>query len=691
MNSENQIVTKITADIAGLKQGVAEAKQSLESFKTTSENFKVNWDGGTGSIEEYNESLKKSVIEWGEYQKQQEIAAQLAQENTKSTEENSQATEELAESQNVLSFAIEKVKDAFSSMKQTASENLDSIKTAFGNVKDAAEGYALRMNEATKSNGLLHTTTRTAKAGVVALSAAVTAYAKSSLDEYAKANSDFAATQERVSGAMQQLKLSFGAVLASLYPLVDGIAQWLVQNKELVTTLVTAAAGIAAAGLAVKAFGVAVATAKALTSGWIGVLSLLAGVAAAAYASTIDFSSGISDNSAKIAELQGEIAEIDSQLASANKTVSGAGSNARKEIEKTRKQLEDLNFEYNQSLKQIAVNHEKTLQDLTRQIEEENVQYNKAIEERRAKFKSEQLEEEKEHQDKVDELTKQINFLQKKNNKYNKEKLAQLKYALNEENRLYQLRTEAEQEELDAQIEAEQAAHDSKLASVQAELDDELAFQEKHREALQGVRDVILLDEIESLQRQHEAQITSYNEQLADALSYGSAAGNNYSQGQIDALEAKKADIQSKIDELTEDNGSAYTNGKNTGNSFGDGAIAGFWEHLKKGGIVADIWKWLLGDERYERWTTQGIKTGWATGGYTGYGAPDEIAGVVHKGEYVLRADQVDQSTGLPKSIGNNVTINVSGTFATSASERRKVAQQIASALEQVQKARLIN
>lgn len=40
--------------------------------------------------------------------------------------------------------------------------------------------------------------------------------------------------------------------------------------------------------------------------------------------------------------------------------------------------------------------------------------------------------------------------------------------------------------------------------------------------------------------------------------------------------------------------------------------------------------------------------TGFQSGGFTGRGAPDEFAGIVHKGEYVLKQSMVNQSTGLP-------------------------------------------
>lgn len=55
-------------------------------------------------------------------------------------------------------------------------------------------------------------------------------------------------------------------------------------------------------------------------------------------------------------------------------------------------------------------------------------------------------------------------------------------------------------------------------------------------------------------------------------------------------------------------------------------------------------------------------KGGFASGGYTGQGGTNEVAGVVHKGEYVLPKDQVDQFSGLPKNTGGQI-INKSVTI----------------------------
>jgi hypothetical protein len=52
---------------------------------------------------------------------------------------------------------------------------------------------------------------------------------------------------------------------------------------------------------------------------------------------------------------------------------------------------------------------------------------------------------------------------------------------------------------------------------------------------------------------------------------------------------------------------------------------------------------------------------GFAEGGFTGRGGVNEIAGIVHKGEYVIPQKDVDQLTGRPKLFGNDERIDTGG------------------------------
>jgi hypothetical protein len=74
-----------------------------------------------------------------------------------------------------------------------------------------------------------------------------------------------------------------------------------------------------------------------------------------------------------------------------------------------------------------------------------------------------------------------------------------------------------------------------------------------------------------------------------------------------------------------------------------------------------------------------------ATGGYTGRGGMNDLAGVVHKGEYVVPQSQVNQRTGTPKMGGVNVTIQA-GAFMGSQQDARRYAQIVADALKDVAK-----
>jgi hypothetical protein len=84
---------------------------------------------------------------------------------------------------------------------------------------------------------------------------------------------------------------------------------------------------------------------------------------------------------------------------------------------------------------------------------------------------------------------------------------------------------------------------------------------------------------------------------------------------------------------------------------------------------------------------TKALKAGFASGGYTGAGAADEVAGIVHKGEYVVPKSQVDQNRGVPMMPGNggvtNVVVNI-GLYTGSEQEKRKVAMEIFKSLQDI-------
>lgn len=512
-----------------------------------------------------------------------------------------------------------------------------------------------------------------------------------------------AGSQQQLDTAMTQVSQTMGSMFSQFAPIVSGFAEWVSENQQLVATLATTVGILAAGGGLIAAFSLAVSavkkvsramtslhiTSKAAQGGLIGLA-----VAAATIGAAVLVANGINS----MADSMDDASDTSGELAPNLEQVGSVSADTAKKIAKLRDQLADLDREYQRDLKKIAVSHEDNLKTLTEQIEDANIDYRRAIDERMADFNVTLAKQERTHQETVDELMTQLSFLQRYNNDYNKQKLKQVEAALAIEQNLYQQETAARQAEIELQNEADRQKLETKLASLQAELDDEVAFMNKHRDALNSVRDVILLDEIESLRERYEEQRASYNQQIADAYGSGIDTANSFDSGWEAAKKTLYADVAT-------DYGAA---GRASATSWTEG----FRNYMSQGGIISTIWKLILGEDTYAKWTGGRTKEaqangallgasyadimrkmsgGYAEGGYTGRGAVDEVAGVVHRGEFVVPANQVDQSTGAPK-IGTtqNITINLTGVLATSAQAKRDLAQELVKALNQVNQTRMM-
>ena len=79
-----------------------------------------------------------------------------------------------------------------------------------------------------------------------------------------------------------------------------------------------------------------------------------------------------------------------------------------------------------------------------------------------------------------------------------------------------------------------------------------------------------------------------------------------------------------------------------------------------------------------------------ADGGFTGRGGKYEEAGVVHKGEYVIPKEHVNQATGKPKGMGTSVTVNLSmnGVMTSSKADERAIATRMAKLINETVRAK---
>ena len=502
-----------------------------------------------------------------------------------------------------------------------------------------------------------------------------------------------AGAQDKLGTAIETLKANLGSLFSTFAPIVNGIADWLNNNQALVAGIVTFVGVLAGAygliqmiSLAKRAIttisqslAVFSTLSNAASGNIVGLVTVVAALGAAAWAAS------------EVGKLTSSELDLDEAT---TKTTSGIGAQGEQlaetaeKVANLREQLEKLTRDYQRDLKKIAVNHESNLADLTKQIEEANIDYRRAIDERMADFNVSLAKQEREHQELVDELSGQLAFLQRYNNEYNKQKLAQVQFALAKEQQLYENETARQREEIELQNQADKEKLDAKLASLQQELDDELAFMNKHRDELNSVRDVILLDEIESLNERYQEQKKSYEKQIAEAEISGSKIGGALGDSFNKTLEEELAKFNA--DKAGADIGSNMIGG--IMNSLHNGAvgIGNFFESI--GHRFYNLFNGNGFDDRKYNYVNGSWKlasSGYASGGYTGRGAVDEVAGVVHKGEFVVPASQVDQTTGTPMLGGNTYVFNLSGVLATSSQAKRELAQELQAAIEQTNQSRL--
>ena len=718
-SGDYKVEYKFTADVKGLEEGVKEANNQINSTKLAIAGFATA--AGAALV-----AFKASALDSFKNYETAMFGLANSVKNVEGTIADAMDSIGNSTSGGLLSMqdtaiAMRNLTEYGYSVDQAAQMLRSMTYAAIGNLKvnEELDDKVIRMTESVKShseitlrsNGIIDagTTANEKYAQAVGKSASELSDAEkmqalyNAVVESGNANlgvaeayqGTYSAAVQRLNSTVQDLKDTFAQMIAPTVIWVTNMLNWVMANKEVIAGILKFTSVIVTGGGAIFALVKLASAAKAAVSwflalntaakGLVGVLSAV--VVVAAIAATVNAVNSLDMGLEGLVGSTEEAADSMSGLADSMGGGGGGGgvAGAARDLEKD---LEKLRRQYLDDLKQIENRHKETIDKLTKQLREANVDYTRAVEERNAEFATSQAKEEKKHQEKVDDIMEQIRFLQKYNNDYNRQKLANLEFALAKENALYQKQTEAAKAELDLQNENDRIAYEEKRQQYQKELDDELAFMNKHREDLLQVQNWILEDEIESLNRRYAEQQESYAKQTASAGAAGAAIGDNF----ISNLSKKIKDAQG---------GLLQQNAFNLGYNTSKDVVSGIWDYLKSVGnsddnFLARIWKKILGEDTFNRLKYGTVTSGggggsrgWAEGGYTGQGNPNQVAGVVHKGEYVLPQDMVDQSTGTPKALGNTYVINVSGTFATSAAERRRVADQIVQAINQNNKSRL--
>lgn len=403
--------------------------------------------------------------------------------------------------------------------------------------------------------------------------------------------------------------------------------------------------------------------ASALSSGGLTVLlGALAGIAAG---SAIDHMiDGLDDANDLSSDMAGNVNAAAGGLG----TAAANAKDTAKQIAKINDQMQEARDNYRYSLAQLVKEKNENIATLTRTLTEEERAYKNAYNERLTSFNKSQNEELLTHEQKTRELQNQIDFLTQYNTAANQQQLSELQFALARENAEYQTSTQLRKAEFNAQTKSAKTEYEARRAENQKKLNEELALLRKHRQDVLGVRNVMLLDEIDSLKKQRDQQLQSLRQQKQDIISQlsqagsiaGARSGSAFKSRFIKSVELSRKDAER--------------------------VFAGL-------GPGEKIYKQTYKDENGKK--VEVITGTFASGGYTGPGGKNDVAGIVHAGEYVLPKEQVNQATGMPdwskiNAPSQTVTVNLSlsGVMTSSKSDERAVATRIAKLINEAVRAK---
>lgn len=525
-------------------------------------------------------------------------------------------------------------------------------------------------------------------------------------DKYAQTA---AGSQSQLSYQMNLLSVNVGKVTNALtQDYIQGLATFISANNQSIISVgagvLAFAAVVTVVPLVVRGIKTVIATLRALTvaqaiaTGGVSLLAAALGVAAGiAVNELFEGMTGVEDVTEGAA---GNAAAMSDSIGSSSKEA----KDLAKQLKKIDEQMVDVRDNFREQLAELVASKRESISQLNDQLASERSAYDKSYSDRLYDFNKTQQEELLTHQSKVARLTTQIDFLKKYQNDANKQQLSNLQFALAREDALYTQQNAERKTKYDEDAEAERLSYEKKRTELTARLDAETALLEKHRLDVDSIRNEILLDEIDKLKRSRDEQLKSLQQQRNDAIENNTSSGNAAGAAFGDALAKRVAESMNKVKEDTanqvQDKGWLRRLQDNFQRNW-EANNGDFWKPLRDS--FNNVWGLLGGTMEIKNGqiVTKASSRGWSEGGYTGRGGVNEVAGIVHKGEYVLPQSMVDQSTGLPKLSGSNmsrdsgkveynITIQASANMLRSEQDKREFAKMIFDAFNQDRRAKAL-
>lgn len=520
-----------------------------------------------------------------------------------------------------------------------------------------------------------------------------------SMGDAAKFADTAAGADARLQTNMLNLRIEVGQLANALrQEAVGSLGQFIASNQQAIIAIGsgTAAFGTFAAGsfIMVRSIGFIMTALKALTvraaiaGGVVGALSVAFGVIAGVTVGNLldeldsaDKSTGnIDRNTAKVPE------NIAKSSKEANKLA--------KELAKIDEQTEKTNRDFREQLAELVRDKNESIAQLKSQLDQEKAEYTKSYNDRLYDFNRTQQEESSTHQQKVARLTTQIDFLRKYQNSANRQQLTDLQFSLARENALYTTQLQERQTKYNEDAENERLSYEKRRLESQARLDAETSLLARHRNDVNSIRGVILLDEIDKLKRSRDEQLRSYAQQRADAI----ANAHDTNAQTINALASNREGFRRVGTEMGNAMGNALKEalknavvdtGKGVANFLGSAStfLAKGFDPRKGGQSLSQIWQEAQRDPAF------GFR---ASGGSVSAGKPYIVGEnpdgslnstsemfVPNRSGTIIPSDKLQSALGGGGNQNVSITVNLSGVMTDSRSGLRVVANQLVDAINE--------
>jgi hypothetical protein len=371
--------------------------------------------------------------------------------------------------------------------------------------------------------------------------------------------------------------------------------------------------------------------------------------------------------------------DLNKALATANDSYTQANDKLNQQIARENENFADAmqqrTQQFQQSMTDMIIAHRDKADSLKNDIASENEAYTKQTEELQQQLNDKMANLDDAHAQKVADITDKIT--EEKNKglivdgvvyaEANQKKLDDLQKQLDQENAKYDKSVTDAKTKYAKDAANAKEAHDKKLTQLQESLAAETKVLQAHVAEVAAVGNKQKDDDITRLQQQYaqeNAQAAKQHQQrLTDLRSQGAQQGTALASAIQNAYNGYTKAIAPQQQSLAYQQGQAmsdamwkgfqqrateFFNGlpswidRQTGAISGGKAILDYAKNLTIASIpgfgqISTIAKALH-------------IPGFAEGGYTGAGGTNDVAGVVHRGEYVLPRSMVNQSTGMPKS-----------------------------------------